>query len=264
MSEEEHKHEGCCNHDHGDGQGHHHHHHHEPVVVDPTIEAELKHLVGKISKNFSGMIEFLQFKEIMSVAYKYIFANLGERKQKMVENRRQYLKDGNDLLYAEVVKNYVISEENLMSDIMSQVCQVLTIDEYFLQHTTQFYMTNPATSMEIMPIVTGMQNSGDIPTIEHEKAKEIFYYQEEIKKVQIMELMKKQGMDDPNDDEEMMTRMMVAQYKLSDDIFLKYGYEEEAIQKAFTLLMQDPEIQAYTLKAQQMMYGGGAGPQLQE
>jgi len=65
MEEEKHEHVGCCNHDHGDGQGHHHHHHHyQPPQVDiePEVEQSVEHLKGKITKNFSGLIEFPIFK----------------------------------------------------------------------------------------------------------------------------------------------------------------------------------------------------------
>lgn len=51
----------------------------------------------------------------------------------------------------------------------------------------------------------------------------------------------------------MMAQMMMCQYKLSDEMFFKFGIEDDVFQPTFSKLMQLPEIQEYMMKNMQKM-----------
>lgn len=110
------------------------------------------------------------------------------------------------------------------------------------------------------------QASDEPPKLTRAKAKEIFLYSEERKMQSMEQMMKSQkfggmgmGGGDPM---EGMIEMVVEQSKLSDEIYFKFGVDDDEFNSAMMKhgLMNDPEIQR-TLMAnmQKLGMGGGMG-----
>jgi hypothetical protein len=111
----------------------------------------------------------------------------------------------------------------------------------------EVYMRNPQTSQIIMQQQLMPTASNEPPKISKQKAKEIFLYSEE-KKMESMEAMMKSGKFNPmsaGDPMEGMIEMVVEQSKLSDEIFFKFGVDDDEFNQAMVKhnLMHDPEIQ---------------------
>ena len=102
---------------------------------------------------------------------------------------------------------------------------------------------------------------GQPPKLSKEKTKEIFLYSEE-QKMEQMQKMMSSGKFNPMgaDPMEGMIEMMVEQSKLSDEIFFKYGVDDDEFNQAMVKhnLMHDPEIQR-TLMANMQKLGMGGG-----
>ena len=82
---------------------------------------------------------------------------------------------------------------------------------------------------------------GGVPAITKEKTKEMFFYSEEKKVESMKKLMSSQtGMRQ----EEVMIEMMVEQAKLSDELYEKFGTDEDEFNSALMHfnLMHDPEV----------------------
>jgi hypothetical protein len=91
---------------------------------------------------------------------------------------------------------------------------------------------------QMMPTVEGGE-----PKITREKAREIFLYSEE-RKMESMKTIMSSGRMNQADPMEGMMDMMVEQAKLSDEMFEKYGVDEDDFNAAMVRynLMNDPEI----------------------
>lgn len=106
-------------------------------------------------------------------------------------------------------------------------------------------MMNPAFQKKMVDLTQQGAGDGKPPTINKEKAKEIFFFVEE-KKAEMMSGMKR-GMMQPRSEEEQMQQTMdiiVEHQKMSDAIHEKFDVPEEEFQKCISYynLLNDPEI----------------------
>jgi hypothetical protein len=100
-------------------------------------------------------------------------------------------------------------------------------------------MNNPMYSAQLMQAQLLPEGSVVSPSISRQKTKEIFYFSEE-KKVDSLKRINSE------DQLEVMVEMMVEQSKLTDEMYEKYGVDEEEFNTAMLHynLQNDPEITA--------------------
>jgi hypothetical protein len=87
--------------------------------------------------------------------------------------------------------------------------------------------------------------SGDgAPKLTRQKTKEIFLHSEEQKMQTMKKMMSQNMMSQSQDPMEQMLEMMVEQSKLSDEMYFKFGIDEDEFNGAMMSynLVNDPEI----------------------
>lgn len=221
--------------------------------------------IGPVKKEANGMLSFSYFKDLMGTVQRHSKERFGDEKKDMLARRRVLLAQNKTDEYKELVSEMIKKEESVFQDIMMEVFDHIGLSEQEFMMVNEFYMRNPQTSQIIMQGQLMPTTQDGPPKITREKAKEIFLYSEE-KKMQSMEAMMKSGRFNQmgmggGDPMEGMIEMVVEQSKLSDEIFEKYGVDDDEFNYAMMKhgLMQDPEIQRVLMSNMQKM-GMGGGP----
>lgn len=164
----------------------------------------------------------------------------------MLVKRRKCLQDKKMDDYKEIVQEMIKKEESVFQDLMMEALDHIGLTEQDFMQVNEMYMRNPQTSQIIMQQQLMPAPSKEPPKLTKEKAKEIFLYSEE-KKMESMEAMMRSGRFNPMqaaDPMEGMIEMVVEQSKMSDDIFFKYGVDDDEFNQAMVAhnLMHDPDI----------------------
>lgn len=179
----------------------------------------------------------------------------------MMETRRKHLNAGEMKEYKEIVKEMIQKEEQIFGELLQDVMDHLGLSEQEFMMMHQMYMNNPQTQQILMQAQLSPAQQDGPPKITKEKTKEIFLYSEEQKMDSMKQMMTKGGMS--HDPMEQMFDMMVEQSKLSDDMYVKYGVDEDEFNAAMLHynLMNDPEIQrTIMMNMQKLGMGGMGGP----
>lgn len=168
-------------------------------------------------------------------------------------------------------------EEQVYQEIATECMNHYNIEEQDFVVSQQVHMGNPMFQRTMMEMQLGIEDddkSWKAP-ITKEKAKEIFKFMEELK-FKTMDNLAKHPVDpqDQSQAEDFTITMLVENAKTGDELYEKFGIEEEEFTKCFKHyeLMKDPEIvrlmqenlQKLGPEAMQMMMGmgpmGGQGP----
>ena len=67
--------------------------------------------LGAPKKDPSGIISFNYYKDLFTIVGKYGRQRFAEEKKELINKRRKALKDKNDALYSEIVKDIITKEE---------------------------------------------------------------------------------------------------------------------------------------------------------
>jgi hypothetical protein len=167
--------------------------------------------------------------------------------------------------YKEIVTEMIKKEEQSFQDLMMEIIDHIGVSEQEFMQVNQVYMSNPQTSQIIMQQQM-MPTATDQPLkLTKQKTKEIFLYSEEKKMDQMKNMMSSGkfggGMGAGGDPYEGMMEMMVEQSKLSDDIYFKFGVDDDEFNHAMVKhnLMHDPEIQRILMTNMQKLGMGQGG-----
>eukprot|EP00347_Sterkiella_histriomuscorum_P006804 403351368 len=209
--------------------------------------------LGPPKKDINGLLSFSYFKDIMEIVWKAGKEKFAKEKQDFLNKRRQLLQDNKMDEYKEVALEIVKREETNIQDFMIEVVDHIGLSEQEFMKVYQQYMTDPKTQQTLMQMQLIPQGGEQQPPkLTIEKTKEIFLYSEEKKMDQMKNMMESgklggmggKGAPDSDPYEGMMD-MMVEQCKLSDEIFFKYGVNDEELNLCIFQhnLMNDPEIQ---------------------
>lgn len=245
------------------------------------LYSELEEL-KEIKKDASGLVVLDDFLKIFKLVTKHSKHQISKFKTSIVEQRRKFLKDGDEEGYKDCVKKQLTQEETIYQDVATEVLNHFKIDEQEFMMSQNQHSINP----RFQKVMMDMQLGGDEgdhskPSFSKEKAKEIFFFVED-EKEKAMANMKADGgmgsmggMMSGHQDPEATISMIVEHYKVGDRLFEKYGVEEEEFAKSIQHynLIQDPDIQKLMQKsmanlgpeAMQMlaqMQGGAPGGQM--
>jgi len=152
-----------------------------------------------------------------------------------------------------------MQDDQVLNDLFSEAMDYLGYDEQSFMMMQAQYMQNPQTQGQIMQAQLGA-GSGEGPKLSRQKAKEIFKEQEQKKMEKMGSMMgMMQNMNSQADQQEGMITMMAEHAKVSDEMFFKYGVEEDEFNESVMHynLMQDPEIMAMMQANMQKMGLGG-------
>ena len=117
-------------------------------------------------------------------------SSYAEEKQQLLIQRRDFLRNNKMTEYKELVMEMVTKEEKAGTDLLTEAMEHIGLNEQEFMQTHQFYMMNPQTQQILMQaqMVGGDANTKIAPSISLEKAKQIFFVEEE-KKFESMKKM---------------------------------------------------------------------------
>ena len=113
------------------------------------LNEDIKEL-GELQLDDRGNIDFDQFLQIFKMCAFYGKTHFASRRKELVAQRRQALKDGNELEYERIVSTMIQEEEMLVQNKLNEILSKLGISEEEFQKTTMFHGQDQRKGMQIM------------------------------------------------------------------------------------------------------------------
>lgn len=211
--------------------------------------------IGAIKKDASGMVVLDDFLKIFKTVTKHSKHQISKFKSAIVEQRRKFLKEGDEEGYKECVKKQLTQEETIYQDVATEVLNHFRIEEQEFMMSQNLHAMNPKFQKVMMDMqLGGEEGENTKPSFSKEKAKEIFLFVEDEKDKAMSNLKSTGGMGammGGGQDPESTISMIVEHYKVGDRLYEKYGIEEEEFAKSIQYynLIQDPDIQKIMQKS---------------
>lgn len=215
--------------------------------------------LGAPKKEPNGLLSFGYFKELFGIVSKYAKQKFADEKKDLTARRRKALKEGNEQLYKEIVKEMMQREEMVFGELLQDSLEHIGVNEQEFMQMQQIYMSNPQTQQILMQAQMSSQ-PGDKPKLTRQKTKELYLEQEEKKMESMKKMFSNPGMQQQDPMEGMIT-LMVEQAKMADEMFEKTQVEEEEFTIALIHhnIMQDPEIMRIQMENMRKLGFGGMG-----
>ena len=211
---------------------------------DKEFKEDLEKL-AKVEKDPSGIIKLEDFVNLFKLVTKHAKKKIGSVKAEYAQQRRKFLKDGNNDEYKNIVKDQMQREEAIYQDVANEAMSHFDIQEQEFMMSQHTHMSNPRFQQTMMNIQMGLGGDADPkwkPLVTKEKAKEIFKFIEDLKFKMMEDLA--QNENSQMDQMEATIYMVCEHQKVGDLLFDKFGIEEEEFTKCIQHyeLMKDPEI----------------------